>query len=287
MQADPANPAPVATDAEMTQQWSQVFVPADPARPTYDATAQVPLADAAERGTVEARTYRSEEHGERDVGVYLPPGYDPDGAEPYPLLVLSHGAGDDEAAWWTQGGAAQLLDHAIADGTIPPVVAITTDFSGLSEAGLEDPALFELYAAELEDGVLPYAAAQLHASTDPERRAFAGLSMGGRLAEHVLLTRPDLFAAYGMWSMPAGVGGIQATALTDAELADAVTARAVHLGTGAEDSLTPTPDAFQALVARYRAAGVEADMFATHGGHAWWVWRQMLGDFLATAAFEG
>jgi len=286
--ADPANPAPLPADADATQAWSQLFVALDPDRPTYDAGWQLPAAEQ-DRGTVEAREYSSDlaadAGGTRALGVYLPPGWDPARAEPYPLLVLSHGAGDDETAWWTQGGAAQQLDHAIAEGAIPPVIAITTDFSGLSEAGMEDPGFFELYATDLVDHVLPYAAAELHASADPAARAFAGLSMGGRLSEHLLLTRPDLFGAYGMWSMPAAVAHTDAAALTAAQLDAAATARIVHLGTGAQDALTPSPAEFAALAARYREAGLEAVTLDTNGGHAWWVWRLMLADFLATAAF--
>ncbi|WP_062461413.1 alpha/beta hydrolase-fold protein [Demequina soli] len=287
--ADPANPAPLATDPDEAQQWSRLFVPVDPAHPTYDAADQLPAAPA-ERGTVEARTYASalsvDPAGRHALGVYLPAGFDPDREEPYPLLVLSHGAYDDETAWWIKGGAAEQLDHAIATGEIPPVVAITTDFSGLSADGMEDPAFFDLYARELVDSVLPYAESHLHATADPALRAFAGLSMGGRLAEHLMLTRADLFDAYGMWSMPAAVAPHGAAEdLTDAELATAATARAVHLGTGAQDPLTAGAGSFEALAARYREAGLTATTLETEGDHSWWVWRRMLGDFLATTAF--
>ncbi|WP_062516602.1 alpha/beta hydrolase-fold protein [Demequina gelatinilytica] len=288
--ADPANPPPLEAQPGATQAWSQLFVPVDQAHPTYDAAGQLPTA-AAEQGTVEVRTYPSDlsidPAGEHRMGVYLPAGYDPDRTEPYPLLVLSHGAGGDEASWWVEGGAAQLLDHAIADGVIPPVVAVTTAFEGLSEDGMADPDFWDLYTAELIDSVLPYAEAELDATADPALRAFGGLSMGARLSEHLLLTQPDLFGAYGIWSMPEAVASPAAAELGDADLAVAATARAVHLGTGAEDALAPAPEDFEELAARYREAGLDAATYATHGGHTWWVWRQMLGDFLATTAFAG
>ncbi|WP_062302147.1 alpha/beta hydrolase-fold protein [Demequina subtropica] len=290
VEADPANPAPLAGDPAATQSWSQLFVPVDDAHPTYDAETQLPVT-AEDRGTVETRAYPSgisvDPAGEHALGVYLPAGYDPDRAEPYPLLVLSHGAGGDEASWWVEGGAAQQLDHAIADGVIPPVVAVTTAFEGLSAEGMADPDFWELYTAELVDSVLPYAEAELNATADPAQRAFAGLSMGARLSEHLLLTQPDLFGSYGMWSMPAAVASTAAAEITDEDLAVAATARAVHLGTGAEDALAPAPEDVEDLAATYREAGLDATTYATHGGHTWWVWRQMLADFLATTAFGG
>lgn len=284
---DPTNPPPLPSGNEAHQSWSQLFVPTDHTHPTYDAANQLPAA-AHERGTLATLRYESDMSigpvASRPIGVYLPPGYDASRVEPYPLLVLSHGAGDDETAWWTQGGAAYQLDNAIAKGTIPPVVAITTTFNGIAEQGMGDPQFFERYATDLVDNVLPFTIAHLNASPDSTHRAFAGLSMGGLLAEHLLLTHPSTFAAYGMWSMPAGVtrNGLP---VSPTQLANAATARAVHLGTGAHDSLTPSPVAFEDLASRYRAAGLQAHTLDTQGGHAWWVWRLMLSDFIATTAF--
>ncbi|MFV0286515.1 MAG: alpha/beta hydrolase, partial [Demequina sp.] len=276
--ADPANTPALAAAADVTQAWSQVFVPVDSARPTYGAATQIPV-PAAERGTVSRAD-------DPDIGVYLPAGYDPERAEPYHLLVLSHGAGDDETAWFKQGGAAEQLDHAIATGALEPTVVVTTDFTGLSAEGMEDPDFFTLYATHLRTTVLPYAHEHLHASADPDERAFAGLSMGGRLAEHLLLNEPGLFATYGMWSMPTAVRNVPAAALTDTQRGNAAEASAIHLGTGAQDPLTPSPSQVDDLAAAYEDAGVRTTTLETDGGHAWWVWRLMLADFLATTAFS-
>ncbi|WP_084129427.1 alpha/beta hydrolase-fold protein [Demequina sp. NBRC 110055] len=264
---DPANTPTLATDPTATQRWSTLTVAAEPA-----------LADDR-RGTLTRVD-------DPDLGVYLPAGFDRTREERYPLLVLSHGAGDDETAWWTQGGAERLLDTAVAEGTIPPVVAVTTDFNHLSSEGMSDPEFFDHYTAYLEDTVIPYAVENLNATTDAADRAFAGLSMGGRLSEHLLLNSPGLFDEYGMWSMPRAVRDVPADSLTATDLAHAATASAVHLGTGNEDSLTPTPAAFAALAATYADAGLTATTYETHGGHTWSVWRQMLADFLETTAFR-
>lgn len=276
---DPANTPALATDPAATQRWSSLAIAVDPGHPTYAADHQVPLV----QGDAAAGTLTRVANP--DLGVYLPAEYDPTRAEPYPLLILSHGAGDDETAWWTQGGAAAQLDHAIAEGSIPAVVAITTDFTHLSEPGMEDPEFFELYASHIVDDVLPYAESTLNATADPADRAFAGLSMGGRLAEHLMLTRSALFDAYGMWSMPAEVHHTDAADLTDAHLVTATTASAVHLGTGAQDALTLLPSTYADLASAYAHAGMTATTLTVDGGHSWWVWRQMLADFLETTAF--
>ncbi|MDE0573601.1 alpha/beta hydrolase-fold protein [Demequina sp. B12] len=289
MTADPTNPAPLEpTSITYSAPLSQLFVPTDSSHPTYDADTQIPL-DAASQGTVEMHTYDStvsvSPAGSHSLGVYLPPDWDATRSEPYPLLVLSHGAGGDAASWFNDGGAATQFDHAIASGAMEPFVAVTTDFNGLSEQGMTDPEFFDLYATELLDNVLPYVENTFHTTSDPDRRAFVGLSMGGRVSEHLLHTQPGLFAEYGIWSVPLAVQHTAAADLTDAALTAAATPQRIHLGSGTEDALAPDDDVFTDWAAAYSAHGTDASTFMIHGGHTWWVWRQMLADFLAGSAF--
>ena len=39
----------------------------------------------------------------RTLGVYLPPGYDPNRAEPYKTIYLQHGSGQDQSDWLNIG----------------------------------------------------------------------------------------------------------------------------------------------------------------------------------------
>src|SRR5690606_28748179 len=112
---------------------STTFVPTHPDFPTYDNDYQAP--PESKRGTLEQVRYPSplstNPPGEHDMVVYLPHGYDPDRATPYPILYLSHGFGDHSTAWTMQGVAHYILENAIADGVVQPMVIISTDFNGL------------------------------------------------------------------------------------------------------------------------------------------------------------
>src|SRR5689334_10294054 len=62
------------------------------------------------RGAVSRHTYHSDIVGdERDYWVYTPAGYDAKRKEPYPVLFLLHGLGDDAQSWLTQGDANVIL----------------------------------------------------------------------------------------------------------------------------------------------------------------------------------
>src|SRR5436190_19954759 len=79
---------------------------------------------AAPEGTLTSSSFRSTTLGE-DVAynVYLPAGYSST-AKRYPVLYLLHGRGDSMSAWTQVKGR---LDALIADGSIPPTIAIMPD----------------------------------------------------------------------------------------------------------------------------------------------------------------
>ena len=43
--------------------------------------------------------------------VYTPPGYDSDPKQRYPVLLLQHGAGENETGWTRQGRTNFILDN--------------------------------------------------------------------------------------------------------------------------------------------------------------------------------
>jgi len=284
---DPANsPVLSGAAAASAQHLSQVHVPVDPDFPTYEATYELPLDSASGRGEVSLVTYAGALDGvERPLGVYLPSGYDPARAEPYPLLVLSHGAGGNETTWFSEGAAANILDHAIADGAIPPVVAITTDFSSLGDAAMDTDEFYADYRVELIDGVLPFVERELNVATTGEGRAFGGLSMGGALGLSLLRTEPALFDWWGLWSAAADLGESQPAPLTDAQLAEGAHVQGVHMGTGRQDYLEGIGALSMARADVFAAQGMPVTTFDIDGGHAWQVWRAELNDYLRRVAF--
>ena len=60
----------------------------------------------------------------RHALVYLPPNYDTQTKQRYPVLYLQHGGGEDETGWIRQGRANFILDNLIAAGKCKPMIIV-------------------------------------------------------------------------------------------------------------------------------------------------------------------
>ena len=110
-------------------------MPSDPAFGSVDHSWQAPITPA---GRLEDREYSSPGStnpvGRHFLGIYTPPGYDPDRALPYPLMIIHHGGGGHEAHWTTQGVANRILDNVLASGRMQPAVVIFPNINGIAAA---------------------------------------------------------------------------------------------------------------------------------------------------------
>ena len=139
---------------------------------------------------------------DRDFFVYTPPGYDARRSQPYPVLYLLHGLGDD-AERWMNGGARQphprQPDRAAesrADGRRDAAGLRHVDRAGRRTHGRERYGLYE-DPARGSDARVDKA---YNVSRNREQRAIAGLSMGGAESLYVGLNNLDKFAWIGAFS---------------------------------------------------------------------------------------
>src|SRR3954449_6010525 len=192
--ADPANP-PWNTRGSV-ERFSQICVPSDPAFGTVDFSWQ-DAAPPAQRGTLEDVAYPSplstSPVGSHDLAVYLPPGYDPSRATPYPLFVLSHGGSEHEVDWSTQGRLPQIVDNLIAAGKMQPIVVAMTNFEDLANA---EPG----YADDVEHQVIPYMESRYNVTKSASGRATAGTSGGATRMNELLFHHTPVFGYVGVWS---------------------------------------------------------------------------------------
>jgi enterochelin esterase family protein len=150
-------------------------------------------------GVVHMHTYKSGVTGtERGLVVYTPPGYDAARSETYPVLYLLHGFGDNQRAWMDVGKANVIADNLIAAGRAVPLVIVMPYGHGVppEDAGAGTPGRGEnnaRFLKDLETEVMPLVEKSYHVATTPERRAVAGLSMGGGQTLTLGLKRQDLF----------------------------------------------------------------------------------------------
>lgn len=189
---DPANPR--FRPAYRIVRGSAVLVPGD--------IPWTPLPNAP-RGAVSQHFFQSKVAGdERDFFVYTPPNYDPKRKQPYPVLYLLHGLGDDARAWIEIGAANVTLDTLINQGKAAPMIMVNPLGYGTAAgpADIDREDMLPSYIRILLEEVMPQVEKLYNVSTRRADRAIAGLSMGGAQAALVGLNNLDKFAWIGSYS---------------------------------------------------------------------------------------
>ncbi|MFT5192488.1 MAG: enterochelin esterase-like enzyme [Verrucomicrobiales bacterium] len=121
------------------------------------------------------------------------------------MLYLLHGIGGDETEWQRFATPNMLLDNLIADGKTEPMIIVMPNGraqkNDRAEGNVfESAPAFAVFERDLLDDVIP--AIESRYSVDPsrEKRALAGLSMGGGQSLNFGLTHLDTFAWVGGFS---------------------------------------------------------------------------------------
>lgn len=123
----------------------------------------------------------------REIWVYTPPGYSNKG-ERYPLLIVL----DGQAYTSDLIPGPTILDNLIAEGEIPPMIAIFVSSIDQPRRNLELPC-YKPFIESLSDELLPWVYKNYHASQRPEQVIIAGSSYGGLAAAYAALIKPDTF----------------------------------------------------------------------------------------------
>lgn len=123
--------------------------------------------------------------------IYLPPCYDQNISERYPVLYLLHGQtyDDDE---WIRLGAPSAADDLIHFGKVPPFIIVFPDdrYWNLPPGTAFGNRLINL--------VIPYIDQHYRTLADRDHRALGGLSRGGGWTVELGLKHYDMFGALGM-----------------------------------------------------------------------------------------
>jgi len=245
---------------------------------------------------------------ERDFWVYTPAGYDARRKEPYPVLFLLHGLGDEANSWIENGAANVILDNLIAQGRAKPMIMVNTLGYGYPNgpAGAMREGMLENFGKIVLQEVLPLVEKTYNVARTPDMRAIAGLSMGGAEATFTGLNHLETFGyvgsfsgAYVMWpgAMPAGPargpaapGPRQISKEAIAKVFPALDEKAnarlklLWITCGTSDSLVGVNRTFREWL---EAKGVKHTYIEVPDiGHVWPFWRQNLADF-APLLFKG
>lgn len=148
---------------------------------------------------------------DRDIVVYLPPGYE--GADrPCAVLYMHDGQNvfDPETAHvrgqhWRLGETADAL---IAAGTMGPLIIVGIANTGVSRIREYTPTndarlgggLASAYGQFIVEELKPFIDARYRTRTDAASTALGGSSLGGLATLHIGLSRPDVFGALAVMS---------------------------------------------------------------------------------------
>jgi enterochelin esterase-like enzyme len=289
---DPANPR-VKIGYVTSTTTSLVNVPGD--GPAFYDVQDVP------HGEIRTVQYKSRSNSTvRELNVYLPPGYDSNSRQRYPVLYLLHGFANDHHSWQRHGRANEILDNLLASKAIKPfIVVMPLGYGGASVNGDGQgipPANagpfgsdFALYERDVLEDIVPMIDTRYRTQANRENRAIVGFSMGGMQAGRFGLGHLDTFSYVGI--MSAGLIGnpASAAAMSDpiAPLAANAAANNARLkllwiACGTEDSaMAGARSTHEAL----QKAGIKHTFVESEGAHHWRVWRRYLRD-LAPLLFQ-
>lgn len=238
-------------------------------------------------GLVHHHFYKSAIVGDnRDFFVYTPPGYDPAGSAKYPVLYLLHGFSDDASGWTAVGKANLILDNLIDQKKAKPMIVVMPLGYGAPEIvkphgpGFSNTKLREenssKFTSALLNEVLPRVEQGYRVDADRDKRAIAGLSMGG--AESLLtgLNHLDQFSWVGAFSA-GGLGADFATAFPHLDSDANAKLHVLWIACGTEDRLL-TPN--RQFIAWLKSKDIKVTPIETPGMHAWIVWRRNLIAFV-------
>jgi enterochelin esterase-like enzyme len=262
---------------------------------TYYSIQDVP------HGQVRDVWYHSKVTGSwRHAMVYLPPSYETQTKQRFPVLYLQHGGGEDETGWIRQGRANVILDNLIAEGKSKPMIIVMA-YGYAKRAGQPAPvvgpptspdrarAMQEMFSAfedDLTQALIPFVDKTYRTIPDRENRAMAGLSMGGMQTFQITLKNLHTFSHIGGFS---GAGGGMAGTPLDLKtafggaLADAAAfnkkARLVWVGIGTKEPerMYQGVNGFHQTLEK---AGITHVYYESQGtDHEWQTWRRSLREF--------
>jgi enterochelin esterase family protein len=268
-------------------------------------------------GRLEANWYFSKITGRwRRYCVYTPPGYgDATNAHTrYPVLILQHGAGEDETGWGRQGRVNFIMDNLINAGKAQPMLVVM-DNDYASYAATDDaappapppqpqdpyfkmPPALNAFQPVILDELIPLVDAGYRTIADRDHRAIAGLSLGGMEAMAVGLGNLDQFSHIGSFSgaqfviaaLPPGSPKPLGLALPPFDPATSYgkvfadparfNSRVHLLWFGAGTAEVDFNTSLHAAAAQLGAHGIHYTLYESPGtAHEWLTWRRDLQQF--------
>lgn len=251
-----------------------------PPQPTSEALS-VPL-------TYKIETYNSRVMaGIRTYGVSLPPGYDENSTQRYPVIFLLHGGHGNPDDWFEPKGAAlDTLQKLYSEGKLPPSIVITPD--GNDKRGSSshwDPQYIDgpygKVSTAVGDELVQVVKNRYHTIPNPDFWAIGGLSSGGwgaiNVGLHHLRNFSILFSHSGYFKDRSGPQNSPVIYIKKISPQDLKNLR-IYLDAGKMDldEISQAQNFSQVL----KQLSVYNVFREFSGSHTWRYWREHLSDSL-------
>jgi len=164
--------------------------PNDAERPRAGSIEKIKVHGASLEGNLEG------DPAERDVFVYLPPGYAANRNRRYPVVYLLHGYGRVGEQWVPFIGLPASMDNGIAKGTTKEMIVVIPDantkYGGSMYSSSPTTGDWEAY---ITHDLVSYIDSHYRTIAARESRGLGGHSMGGYGVWRIAMKHPELYAS--------------------------------------------------------------------------------------------
>jgi len=219
----------------------------------------------------------------RQLYLYTPPGYDVKQEEKYPVLYILHGGGEDQTGWATQGKTDLIIDNLIAAKKASPMLVVMMDgnfgsggFVGFGEQSLRT------FENELLQSVIPFIETNYRAATEPNKRALAGLSMGGLQTLYAGIKNTDKFPYLGVfssgwWANQPALSNPQYEFMKTNATTINSNLKSFWIAMGGKEDIAHNN--CKIMMSKFDEMNIKYQYSEYPGGHTWPVWRNNLFNF--------
>ncbi|NQV30230.1 MAG: hypothetical protein HQ508_05015 [Candidatus Marinimicrobia bacterium] len=199
----------------------------------------------------------------RTLKIYTPAGYS-EGDQQYRSIYFLDGS-----EYVTLGYARNVLDFMIAQELIPPVIAVFTDPTNRNSEYNYDYDFMEMFVGEL----VPWIDSQYRSFPESDKRAIAGVSLGGLTALLFTLQHPEVFGNCGAYSSAIWLGDL----IEQYQNAQVQSVK-IYMDAGTyESSIINSSASLQEILENNNW---EYRWKVWHEGHSWGAWRAHLDESL-------
>jgi enterochelin esterase family protein len=220
-------------------------------------------------GKVSYRYYKSGTLGTtRQLLVYTPPGFNPNGKTKYPVLYLIHGGSDTEETWTKVGRANLIADNLMAQGKAKPMI-IVMPYGNVRPAPMPD------FTKDMVADIIPFVEANYPVLKESKGRAVAGFSVGGGQTLNIGLTNTDKFAYICSYAPYTATEEFQKNFANWSPDANKINSqlKLFTISVGTEDFLY---EPVKKNIAMFEEKKIKTKSYIVPGGHTWMNCKQYL-----------